>query len=538
MSTIPERFLEPLEFAAKELMGLLRADVEEDERLVQKGLLLFRQRLVYQVRFDGDKITAAVQDVTPVKVQLNLDFIHLSECSCPADGFCRHQLAVFFQLLSHAKSVTAWVEEWRQPLKEKKVAKQLGIQRAKDLLKTAGRQKPDYDRWIAAFNESFDTIMTGNGAPKPYVIPELYHVYTRRWKANTPFEQEWKLLYQLVASFFSFKKLMELSIELGHSGDIINRYYIHLFQDLMQDTVEVMNKLSVHSLPFAFDEFIEKLKEDSSDLLTVDFALEYERTQLYRLLWTKFFKKKAWCTEEIKKLRAIDNKNCPILVGILHLHILLGEDETALEYLSLPDKWMTPYFLYWIELFTIQREWKRMGPYVEEFIKKLREYLSVSDDYYAKRNYTNLVIRSIKPYFSETGRQELFEKALSETLPYSYGEYEYILFENEAYDKWADLQAFMNQDIDMLSNERIKAIEKREPTLLLPLYHHSIHSHIAHKGRDHYREAVRKLKKLRTLYKKLKRQEDWEFFLEALMEKTKRLRAFQEECKRGKLIDA
>lgn len=46
------------------------------------------------------------------------------------------------------------------------------------------------------------------------------------------------------------------------------------------------------------------------------------------------------------------------------------------------------------------------------------------------------------------------------------------------------------------------------------------------------------MKKLRTLYNKLKRQDDWQLFLELLLEKTKRLRAFQEECKRGKLIDA
>lgn len=57
------------------------------------------------------------------------------------------------------------------------------------------------------------------------------------------------------------------------------------------------------------------------------------------------------------------------------------------------------------------------------------------------------------------------------------------------------------------------------------------------KNRTNYREAVRHLKKLRTIYKKMKRLEDFERFMAELMKKTKRLRAFQEECKRGKLID-
>jgi sulfur transfer protein SufE len=58
------------------------------------------------------------------------------------------------------------------------------------------------------------------------------------------------------------------------------------------------------------------------------------------------------------------------------------------------------------------------------------------------------------------------------------------------------------------------------------------------KNREHYKEAVRKLKKLRMLYKKLKRLSEWEEFLDILMTRTKRLRAFHEECRKGKLIDA
>ncbi|MED3549379.1 SWIM zinc finger family protein [Cytobacillus praedii] len=538
MAAIPERFHEPLQFAANELMELLRAENPEHERLVQKGLMLFRQGLVYQLRFDGDEITATVQDVTPAKVQLNLNFIQISTCSCPADEFCRHQMAVFFQLLSHARSVSTWVEEWRKPLRETKVAKQLGIQKAKDLLQTAGRQKPNYDRWIAAFDESFQTILEANGEPKPYVITELYKVYTRRMKANAPYEQEWKLLYFLVGHVFSFKKLMGLSVKYGHSAEMIHRYYKQLFYEIADDVVEVISSLSVHSLPFAFDEFIEKLKEDSTGLITADFPLEFERIHLYRTLWTKFFKKKEWCQKELKKLRAMGEQSHALLIGTIHLHFLQKEDEIILEQLALPDKWMTPFITYWIELLSAQKDWKRVAPFIELYIKKLRDYLSGSKDYYEKMSYTKHTIKTIKPYCTEANRHDLYEKALIEMLPYSYNEYEYLLFDNEAFERWTDLQAYMGLDIERLASDRIKELEKQQPHLLLPLYHQSVQDHIAQKGRDNYRQAVRKMKKLRTLYKKLKRQDDWVYYLEALLEKTKRLRAFQEECKRGKLIDA
>ena len=59
---------------------------------------------------------------------------------------------------------------------------------------------------------------------------------------------------------------------------------------------------------------------------------------------------------------------------------------------------------------------------------------------------------------------------------------------------------------------------------------------IERKNRKSYKEAVRYLKKLRTIYKKLNKKTTWEYYLENLLEDTKRLRAFQEECQRGKLV--
>lgn len=538
MATIPERFVEPLQFAAQDLKGLLRPDSPEDERLVQRGLMLFRQKLVYWRRFDSDQITAVVQDVTPANVLLDLDFIHLSKCSCPAEGICRHQLAAFFQLLSHTNSVSTWVEEWRKPMKEKRAVKQWSIQKAKDLLKTTGRLEPDYDQWITSFHEGFDTIMSGKGEPKPYLISELFRVYEKRWKAGAPFEQEWKYLYLLIGYVSSFQKLMELSVELDHSEDVINRYYRQSYQALLEDTEDVIQKLSVHSLPFSFDTFIERLKNDSSALLTTDFELEYERAQLYRLLWTHFFKKKAWREEEIQKIKTHKSTSLPVVVGLVHLYILERNDEEALKLLGDPEETITPYLLYWLDLFTSQKDWKRMGPYVEAFIAKLKNYLTISDDYYAKRKFIKLAMKAIMPYCTETGRLDLYEKGLIETLPHSFAEYEYLLFDNKKFDKWTDLLVYMDYTIDMLSSERIKTVEKDNPAMLLPLYHHAIQDHITLKGRDHYRQAVRKMKKLRTLYKKLKRQDEWELFLSILLDKNKRLRAFQEECQRGKLIDA
>ncbi|MNI87313.1 hypothetical protein D3C73_1445020 [compost metagenome] len=56
------------------------------------------------------------------------------------------------------------------------------------------------------------------------------------------------------------------------------------------------------------------------------------------------------------------------------------------------------------------------------------------------------------------------------------------------------------------------------------------------KNRDAYKQAVRRLKKLASIYKKLRELDRWNTYVEHLTTRYSRLRAFQEELRRGKLI--
>ncbi|WML46599.1 hypothetical protein RCG23_13130 [Neobacillus sp. PS3-34] len=98
--------------------------------------------------------------------------------------------------------------------------------------------------------------------------------------------------------------------------------------------------------------------------------------------------------------------------------------------------------------------------------------------------------------------------------------------------------AFIGIEYDQLPKDRLKLLEKEKPEVLMSLLHQLAQQQIELKNRQSYKIAVRQLKKLRTIYKKQKRLDDWQFFFDTLLERTKRLRAFQEECRRSKLIDA
>lgn len=535
MELIPERFIEPLQWFSDFLKGNLKPEAAEDGQVVQRGLLLFRQGSVLQLKLEKDEyVTGVVQDVTPVKIKLDLKLPYLSECSCPGEGICRHQMAAFFQLLSHHHSVSVWVEEWRQPLHEQKQAKSLGLIRARDLLKSTGQGTPSYENWTTSIRESFDVIMKANGTPKPYLINDLFSVYERRITMDAPLAKDWKVLYELIAGVISFQKLLELSIELQHEERTINHHYRHLFQNMLDDLEQITDKFSVQSLPFAFDEFIDKLRHETAILLTVDASFDYERVHLFRILWSNLFKKRNWREEMTAHLSKHPSSRFSIMVGSIHLYLLLGNDEKARDIVISCGADITPYFFYWFDILdTKQKEF-----YIVHFIGVIKDYLKGQNDYFAARQFMYKALKIIKPYCTEHERPELMERAYVNLLPHSSHDYQHFLLENKEYNKWMELQTYIGFSLETVSKESLKTLQIEAPQVLLPLYHQAIQADLAGKNRVHYRQAVRKLKKLRTLYRKLKRLDEWEEYFDILLSRTKRMRAFQEECKRGKLIDA
>ncbi|MEK4909536.1 SWIM zinc finger family protein [Niallia sp. FSL M8-0099] len=532
-----EKYLEPVNFCAENLMNLLDANDPQMKKVVEKGLLLYRQSFVYQVKFSNELVTGMIQDVTPVRATLDLDYVQQSSCTCHAEGFCRHQLALFFYLLAQVGKVSTWLENWRKPIENAEMLKNLGIMRASDLLKEKKDKEPNYTDWIETLEKSFQSLMETNHN-KPYLIAETYYIYIRKIKAATPLQTEWKLLYLVIAHVFTFKQLLIVSKKLDHNTQTINRYYRHLFHDLMNSIEDNLYKLSNFTFPFAFDDFLISLKDDIRAILTIQPILAFECIQLYRLMWTDLFATKKWRQDELTQLSANSDPSFSEKIAMIHLEILLQKDENALKIIQSLDTQVTSYMLYWIDYLSSRKAWKRMDLYIPAFIQELKNYICTDDDDDYCYEFTQMAIRAILPYCLAMNKEDLLEKAYIHTLPYSYRKYEDFLYEKKQFDKWMDLFTMMGYGLDHLHKEQIKTLQEYDQSLLLSLYHRSIQEHIEGKNREHYRIAVRQLKKLRTLYKKLKKQTEFEQFLLVILERTKRLRAFHEECRKGKLIHA
>lgn len=534
----PEKYFEPLNYCAENLLNILDKENLHTQKVVEKGLMLYRQSFVSQVKFSNEYIQAVVQDVTPVKVTLDLDYIGNSNCTCHADSFCRHQLALFFYLLAQVGKVSSWLETFRKPSSKSVNLNSLGLKRASDLLKDTEEKKESYQEWIKSFQIHFQQRIEAN-SKQPYMIAEMYYVYMRKIKSQSPRQSEWKLLFSVVAQVFTFKQLILLSKEHDHSMQTINRYYRHILHDLISGIQTDLDKLSNFTFPFAFDDYLKQLRIDLEDLLSLQPELEFESVQLFRILWTNIF------TNRDTRLQELDNRlekeatsSFPEELGIIHLQFLLQKDNEALKRILSHKTNITSYMLYWIDYLSSRKLWKRLDLYIPFFIQELKNFLEEIDDDDFCHEFTNMVIKSLSPYCKAENKDDILEKIYIQTLPYSFRRYDDFLYTRNQLDKWIDLYTLVGFGMDYLGKDQLKTLQEYDSNLLISLYHRSIQEHIDEKNREHYRKAVRQLKKLRTLYKKQKNQQEFEQFLQIILERTKRLRAFHEECRKGKLIHA
>lgn len=122
----------------------------------------------------------------------------------------------------------------------------------------------------------------------------------------------------------------------------------------------------------------------------------------------------------------------------------------------------------------------------------------------------------------------------NEPLSHSYLARFYIM--TEQYRAWVDYCLFNGRMPNEIEREALRHVEKAAPEYLLPLYHQAVERCIRLKNRAAYKVAVRHLKKLSTLYKKLKRQDDWVRFLNQFTSRYTRLRALQDEMRKRGVI--
>jgi uncharacterized Zn finger protein len=132
---------------------------------------------------------------------------------------------------------------------------------------------------------------------------------------------------------------------------------------------------------------------------------------------------------------------------------------------------------------------------------------------------------------------EEFIQLVSSWLPRSLDFYANHLIEAGLIREWAELiMTYRGYTWENINKNVLRHLESRDPAALIPLYHQWAARLIEEKNRKSYQEAVKVLKKLHTLYNKQKIPKEWHAFILRLTARYPRLRALQEELRKGKLI--
>ncbi|MBS4200670.1 hypothetical protein KHA93_13610 [Bacillus sp. FJAT-49732] len=513
---------------SQELKSLLDPRSEVHEKLIQKGMILFRQQLVYGVKFSNEKVEAKVQDVTPVNVELSFDHPSNSTCTCPEQGICRHQMALFFTVLSRAQSVFIWLQEWKNHYQVADILSTL--QRGSDLLeKVPPRMEKSPEQWIDRIRNAYHHVSAKNF----YELEEWARVCYKRLLGFAPVEREWKPLFQLFAACESLKVINSLASEPK------KRAHLRSFtEQMLEEADEALSKLTTTASPFAFDEYFHFLREKSHTFLEDETVFPTEFTDIYMKLWSALFKRKRDLRQEWDRLiaRMDEDHDERIDIAYIHIAILLEEDDKAIEQMKNLGSAIAPYTLRWMNMLQNDRMRDRLNHYLPVFIDQITTFISSLTHSYEQAQFTRALFQILDSNTALYLDSSLLEKVYMKLLPYSRFQYNEYLLAKKDYKKWAELQVYTKNSLDYIDKHTIDIVAKNEPAALKPLYHETITTLINNRGRDSYKRAVRYLKRLQKLYKKEKKLKQWELYLSTLLNHTKRLRAFQEECIRGKLI--
>ncbi|MBS4218936.1 hypothetical protein KHA96_11480 [Bacillus sp. FJAT-49711] len=523
-----QQLLTNIKSYSQELKGLLDPRSEVHEKLIQKGMILFRQQLVYGVKFSNEKVDAKVQDVTPVNVELVFEHPSLSTCTCPEQGICRHQVALFFTVLSRAQSVFLWLQEWKSHYQIADVLSTL--QRGSDLLKKMPPQMENGpEQWIERIQSAYANVSAKNF----YQLEEWARVCYKRLLGFAPVEREWKPLFQLFAACESLKVINSLASEPKKQAHLST-----FAEQMLEEADEALSKIATTASPFAFDEYFHFLRENSHHFLEEETVFPTEYTDIYMKLWSALFKKRRDLLQEWDRLKANMDKEHDdrIDIAFIHIAIMLEEDDAAIRHMKELGSAIAPYALRWMKLLQSDRAKGRLNHYLPIFIDQITTFISSLAHSYEQAQFTRALFQILDSNTVLNLDSSLLERVYMKLLPYSRFQYNEYLLGKQDYKKWAELQVYSKNSIDIIDRHTIDIVSKHDPAALKPLYHETITSLINNRGRDSYKRAVRYLKRLQKLYKKEKKLKQWELYLSTLLNNTKRLRAFQEECIRGKLV--
>ncbi|WP_458411828.1 SWIM zinc finger family protein [Schinkia sp. CFF1] len=554
---------EKIKYCIEGLQEIFSPASEGDYRIVKRALSLFRNGAVFNASAKGDTIKAAVlDDGEDYEVELELDFMEISYCSCQQEEFfCVHKLAALFYVFSLFDSPGEFFNNWKAGHQYKATEKMPSTPKRTifDASKKKERmyQEDSLESWLAYFNEKYVQFTKKREAVKATywnyprnsnIAEDLYETYyPALMDTPMPSSPYGEILFHLHAAVTVFEKILESARD-SYATTYSNHYTGKYLKEITSDIVELaFNARECHFKQTDADEMIlQATPARMMDIFLLTRDFQYERFYLFQVVCTNLIRKKESLDELAQKFvdRSKDeeklkqqgkvNFSSECRLALAHFDFMVEKDQEAMQRLSDGPANEVFYYTTWFKSLAQNKLWQRFEAWQPFIVERMHDFFHQYGDQQLKQQLTSFYLYFIKLYMNEINDESIFINTLHRWLPYSYVDFSEHLLENNEYKKWTELQLFIGIPIEKMDRDLLKEIESEDRVCLLPLYHNAVEEQISVKSRDAYRQAVKYLRKLRTHYKALKKENVWDHYIHMLSTKYKRLRAFQEELRKGK----
>lgn len=544
----------PYEMDDSQWEMLVRDTAEHfDDLTIKRGYAYYKQGRVRELALpDARYVEGKVEGGRLYRVEINLDFFTLSLCDCPYDGMCKHMIAVLLAFAERqGRPVHALANAGTAVLQQPAARTPGAVAQHRNAASPATAPEAEL-RSAAARIAGMDLAERR----------ELFKRCTAHLEGHTP-----NTLY-VQKALHAIGKIMP---GLGGAADRILDLHARLFvleQLLGRTASQTPYSLFVgYHTQVAVDELhadmIRRLEDGlpgvagGSEREQLSQTLDVFRlgklakspvqpyySDYYDLLWACWLLPDAadgtgLLTRELDALRKAGAE----LGDALHrevwlqaqcrIELVLGDDDKAWELLREANEGSGGRFDYeaWLGLsneLAVDDEPARLAAWLLRLEPLMARYHRA-----AMNRYAALWEEAVR---RDPELEQAMLDSLARLLPYSWSRYEDLLRERGEWRRWIDYQLLVGSDPLGYRVAELQPIEKEAPELLLPFYHQAVERCVLLKNRDGYKAAVKLLKRLAKLYRKLKREERWERFLETFAGRHSRLRALQEELRKGKLL--
>lgn len=490
-----------------------------------------------------DHLYGVVKGSDLYAVILDAGNLRYSSCTCPYSGFCKHMAAVYFQYCSQ--------QEGGHTLAERSYFRLLGLSSASTFVKN----KPSVQE--APQPEAVPVILRDPGesatAQDWFAWMEATHGETWRkcrhsLHALQPLlsslkglSKDWEKPMQRLHWSTAIIFVLEQAEQAINTVDSFSRYYHEMsFIRMAEPWVEHLYTLVSELTPAE----MEPREESWADALISHVKLWASSTErqlfdweyMYLAFCEKLAENRSWFEGELSAMVQQSKEEAPESVNKAFLHTAIG----IMYFLDRQDKEAIEHF----SLTAFERSQKVMYPCAAQRMEEGRwELVAEWMSFLFERVNKGKNGRSVGPFVTLCRRADLdrpdmpvWSEYMTQLLPHSYSELSDHWLDQKRYEEWADLQMLVGSRPEDVGAHALREIAKLAPRALMPLYHQSVEASIQTRNRQGYRVAVKQLKKLEKLYKADKDAARWEQYIGGLVHKHQRLRAFQEELWKGKIV--